>query len=75
MYMKSLSLNLLAITTLVLVLLAIFSALGVAFPIVYFLMCFGQILLLITVYKILTDNYTTTKTFDDFYEDHPIRDE
>jgi hypothetical protein len=24
------------------------------------------------VYKVLTDTYSTTKTFDDFYEDHPI---
>ncbi|MCM8569300.1 hypothetical protein NE848_07910 [Gramella jeungdoensis] len=73
--MKSLCLNLLALTTIVLVLLAVFSALGFPFPVLYFLMCFGQILLIFTVYKVLTDKYTTTKTFDDFYEDHPIRDE
>ena len=26
----------------------------------------------VMVYKVLTDNYTTEKTFSDFYEDHPI---
>ncbi|MDX1543909.1 MAG: hypothetical protein R3214_08175 [Christiangramia sp.] len=73
--MKSLCLNLLALTTFVLVLLTVFSALGFPFPVLYFLMCFGQILLIFTVYKVLTDEYTTTKTFDDFYEDHPVKDE
>jgi len=27
-----------------------------------------------TVYKVLTDKYTTDKTFDDWYEDHPMSD-
>lgn len=68
------SLKLLALTTLVLILLAVFSALGVSFSIIYYLMCFGQLLLIFTVYKILTDKYTTTRTFDDFYEDHSPED-
>ncbi|MCG9971909.1 hypothetical protein [Christiangramia crocea] len=73
--MKSTGLKLLALTTFILVLLAVFSALGFSFPVVYFLMCAGQLLLIFTVYKILTEKYTTTKTFDDFYEDHPVKDE
>jgi len=32
----------------------------------------GQVFLLIMVYKVLTDNYKTEKTFEDFYEDNPI---
>jgi hypothetical protein len=28
--------------------------------------------LVLMVYKVLTDNYKTDKTFEDFYEDHPI---
>lgn len=31
----------------------------------------GPILFMYTVYRILKDNYTTDKTFDDWYEDAP----
>lgn len=62
----------LIITTLVLVTVAIFAALDFSFGIVFYLTVFGQILLIFSVYKVLTDNYTTDKTFKDFYEDHPI---
>ena len=40
--------------------------------IIFYLMVAGQFLLVIMVYKVLTDTYETTKTFDDWYEDHPI---
>ena len=33
-------------------------------------MCFGQLIFLITVYRILTEKYTTNKTFEDLYEDY-----
>jgi len=33
-------------------------------------MCVGQLLLIFTVYKVLVDDYTTNKTFGDFYEDY-----
>ncbi len=32
----------------------------------------GQVLIVMMVYNVLRDNYTTRKTFDDFYEDNPI---
>ena len=35
----------------------------------------GQVLLIIMVYKILTDDYHTTKTFEDWYEDQPLKKE
>ncbi|MCM4157867.1 hypothetical protein [Gramella sp. AN32] len=73
--MKSLGFILLALTTLILVLLTVLSALGFPFGFLFYLMCIGQLLLIFTVYKILTDNYTTTKTFNDFYEDHSIGSE
>jgi hypothetical protein len=41
------------------------------FGLVFFLVVFGQGLLIFTVYKVLTDDYTTDKTFEDFYEDRP----
>lgn len=68
--MKSTGIILLIITTFILVLLTVLVGLGVDFAPLFLLMCAGQLLLIISVYKILTDKYTTTKTFDDFYEDH-----
>ena len=32
----------------------------------------GQILVLFMVYKVLKDQYSSTKTFKDWYEDHRI---
>ncbi|WP_341481592.1 hypothetical protein [Christiangramia lutea] len=46
-----------------------------SFGILFYLMCFGQMMLVFTVYKVLTDNYTTNKTFKDGYEDRPVRRE
>jgi uncharacterized membrane protein YqjE len=42
-----------------------------SFSLVFFLVVLGQALLIFTVYKVLKDDYTTDKTFDDFYEDRP----
>ncbi|MUP47305.1 hypothetical protein E0K83_16305 [Gramella sp. BOM4] len=72
--MKSTGIVLLIITTAILVLLTIFVNMNLPFAPLFFLMCLGQLLLMISVYKILTDNYSTTKTFDDFYEDHSPKD-
>ena len=68
--MRSSGFILLGLTTLVLVLLTVFSALGFSFSILFYLMCFGQLLFIVSVYKVLTGNYTSTKTFDDLYEDY-----
>ena len=68
--MKITGIGLLIFTTFILVLLTIFIAMDFPFGFLFYLMCFGQLLLLISVYKILTDKYTTEKTFDDFYEDY-----
>ena len=38
----------------------------------FYLMVVGQLFLVLMVYKVLIDNYKTTKTFEDFYEDNPI---
>ena len=74
--MKTTGITWLVITSLVLVLMAILSVLNFSFSLIFFIMCFGQILLIITVYKVLTDDYTTNKTFKDFYEDYtPKEDE
>ena len=61
-----------AITTLLLVTLTIMVAMNLPFNIIFWITCFGQFLVVLMVYKVLRDNYKTDKTFDDFYEDHPI---
>lgn len=70
--MKPSPITLLIITTLILVTVAIFAAMDFSFGWVFFLTLLGQILLVISVFSVLKDNYTTDKTFEDFYEDHPI---
>ncbi len=65
----------LGVTTFILILVSIFSSLDFSFPVVFYLVCAGQLFLILSVYKVLTDKYSTNKTFDDFYEDHPIGSE
>ncbi|WP_047418706.1 hypothetical protein [Cellulophaga sp. Hel_I_12] len=61
-----------AVTTLVLITATVMASMNFSFSWVFYLTILGQVLLVVMVYKVLRDNYTTTKTFDDFYEDHPI---
>jgi|26BtaG_2_1085354.scaffolds.fasta_scaffold00003_217 fatty acid desaturase len=70
--MKPTAISLSVITTLVLITVAIFAALDFSFGWVFFLTLVGQILLVFTVFKVLKDDYSTTKTFEDFYEDNPV---
>lgn len=69
--MKSTGIILLLISSFILVLLVVLVSYNVAFPAVFYLTCIGQFILLLSVYKILTDKYTTNKTFKDWYEDVP----
>ena len=68
--MKLTGIGYLIITSAVLVLLSVLASLNFSFGLVFYVMCFGQLLLLFTVYKVLTDDYHTDKTFEDGYEDH-----
>lgn len=63
----------LSITTFLLVAITIMASLNFAFAWVFYLMVIGQLFLAITVYKVLKDNYTTDKTFEDYYEDRPVQ--
>ena len=58
-----------AITTFLLFFITILAALNYSFSWIFYLTVIGQVFLLIMVYKVLTDNYKTKKTFEDFYED------
>ncbi len=60
-------------TTLVVLIVTIIAALSFPFSWVFFATLAGQLMLGYTVYRVLTDEYSTDKTFDHFYEDHPIR--
>ena len=59
-------------TTLLLITITIMCAMDFPFNWVFYLTVIGQILVVVMVYKVLTDDYTTNKTFDHFYEDRPI---
>ncbi|MDT0687423.1 hypothetical protein [Autumnicola psychrophila] len=72
--MKITAIILLTITTIILVGLTVMSFYNVDFPIVFYLTCAGQAIFIFTVYKVLTDKYSTEKTFNDWYEDYPIED-
>lgn len=73
--MKTWPIIFLITTTLILVTVAVFSALQFPFHWVFWLTISGELAWLITVVTILTDNYHTNKTFKDFYRDHPIGSE
>ena len=60
------------ITTLLLVGIVTMVFFNVSYPIVFYTVVVGQAWWIFTVYKVLTDKYSTDKTFDDWYEDHPI---
>ena len=60
------------ITTLLLATVTIMVSMDMPFNWVFYITCLGQVLLAVMVYKILTDNYVTDKTFTDFYEDRPL---
>lgn len=73
--MKSTAIRLVWLTTMVLIAVAVLSSLNFSFSLIFYLVVFGQLLLIFTVYKVLTDDYKTDKTFDNWYEDHPKRED
>ena len=60
------------VTTLLLITVSVMASVNIPFNWLFYLVVIGQILVVLMVYRVLIDNYTTTKTFQDFYEDHPI---
>ncbi len=61
-------------TTLVLITVTIMASMGFPFNWVFYITVLGQIMVVYMVYNVLTEPYHTDKTFEDFYEDHPIRE-
>ena len=70
--MKPSAMGMVAFTTFLLVLVTIMVSMDFPFNWVFYLTVFGQAMIVVMVYKVLTDRYTTDKTFEDFYEDNPI---
>ena len=70
--MKISAMNWVVITTLFLILLTIAASMGYAFHWIFYATVIGQGLVLLMVYRVLTDAYSTDKTFEDFYEDCPV---
>lgn len=60
------------LTTFLLVMLTVMVGMNMSFSLVFYTMCIGQFFVLVMVYKVLKDKYTTDKTFENFYEDRPI---
>ena len=72
--MKSSAMFWVGATTTVLLMLTIMASMGFPFNWIFYITVLGQIMVVYMVYKVLTDNYQTKKTFEDYYEDYPIRD-
>ncbi|SDK68923.1 hypothetical protein SAMN04488034_101120 [Salinimicrobium catena] len=60
------------ITTILLVAVAVMVFYNLSYDLIFYTVLAGQAWWLLTVYKVLTDDYSTDKTFDDWYEDHPV---
>ncbi|WP_276389388.1 hypothetical protein [Eudoraea chungangensis] len=60
-------------TTFVLFTVTLMAAVNVSFNWVFYITVLGQLMIIYMVYKVLTDSYKTSKTFEDFYEDAPFR--
>lgn len=72
MVMRSSGMFLVLFTTVFLFVLTGLAFTKIGFSWVFILTVIGQLLVVLMVYKILRDHYTTNKTFEDFYEDFPI---
>ncbi|PIF01676.1 MAG: hypothetical protein CR994_00005 [Maribacter sp.] len=70
--MKNSAMFWVANTTITLIILTVMATMDFPFNWVFYVTVLGQAMVIYMVYKVLTDDYTTKKTFKDFYEDHPI---
>ena len=61
------------LSTSLLILVAVMAFYQLPFSWVFFATIAGQASLLLMVYKILKDDYTTEKTFEDWYEDRSLK--
>ena len=69
--MKNFAIKLVWFTTLFAVVFAGLSQTTIAISTAIVLFIVGQLLVIYMVYTVLKDDYSTTKTFKNWYEDHP----
>jgi len=69
--MKNFAMKLVVFTTIFLLVFTILSQTDVSLKIMYALFIIGNLLVIGMVYAVLTDNYKTTLTFKDWYQDNP----
>lgn len=70
--MKNSVMFLVLFVTIFLLVLTALAYTNIGFSWVFILTVIGQLLVVLMVYKVLKDHYTTDKTFEDFYEGYPI---
>lgn len=70
--MKNFAIKLVWFTTIYVFVFAGISQTNVALPVIMTLYCIGIPLILFMVYTVLLDDYTTTKTFKNWYGDHSM---
>lgn len=70
--MKNFAIKVVWFTTAIVFVFAGLCQTNIALPLLLAVLIFGELLILFMVYIALTDKYTTTKTFKDWYEDHPM---
>ena len=72
--MKNAALFMVWFTTFFLVVLTVLAHMAIGFNLLFYLTFIGQIAVVVMVYKVLKDKYTTDKTFDKFfYQDSNIQ--
>jgi hypothetical protein len=69
--MKNFAIKLVWFTTIYVFVFAGLCQTNVILPVIMGLYCMGVPLILFMVYTVLCDDYKTTKTFKDWYEDYP----
>jgi membrane protein implicated in regulation of membrane protease activity len=72
MVMRCTVMFLVLFVTIFLLVLTVLAFTNISFSWMFGLTVIGQLLVVVMVYKVLRDHYTTDKTFEDFYEDYPI---
>jgi len=61
------------LSTSLLITVAVMAYYQFPFSWIFYLTLVGQLSLLVMIYKVLTDDYSTEKTFEDWYEDRPLK--
>lgn len=71
--MKNLAIKLVWFTTFFVFSFAVISQTNISFTILFCLLLVGDFLILLMIYAVLSDKYSTQKKFKDWYKDHPMK--